>query len=106
MSNHLIVHKHRTNVVSVDLGMDVSQDTITGEIRTKPDVDSVKICEWLVNFVTDGTDGLLTLTLDESITVQITQELGYMDLKRVSGGEPLAIFDKPLEVVFQGVVTE
>ena len=29
-----------------------------------------------------------------------------MDLKRVSGGEPLAIFDKPLEVVFQGVVTE
>jgi hypothetical protein len=28
-----------------------------------------------------------------------------MDLKRVSGSEPLAVFDQPLEVSFRGSVT-
>jgi hypothetical protein len=58
-----------------------------------------------VTFDSDGTDGKLILTLDDSDTNAITASSGYMDLKRVSGGEPIPVFDKPLEVVFRGSVT-
>ena len=105
MSSQLIVHKGRTNVVTVDMGMDVSLDIITSEIRSEPDTDSVLIATWQVEFATDGTDGELILTLDNTITEQIVATGGYMDLKRVSNGEPLPVFEKPLEVEFQGTVT-
>lgn len=104
MSNKVIVHKNRTNTITIDLGFDVSADVITSQIRAEQDPTSALIATWVVGFVTDGTDGLLTLTLDNSVT-EITVDSGYMDLKRVSGGEPLAVFDKPLEVSFQGTVT-
>jgi streptogramin lyase len=57
-------------------------------------------------FVTDGEDGELVLTLDNTITEQITANAGYMDLKRMVSGEPVPVFDKPLEVTFRGTVTE
>jgi hypothetical protein len=106
MSNEVIVHKGRTNVVTVSLGIDVSEDTLTSQIRTEPDVEAPLIAEWDVAFRFDGTDGELVLTMDDLITSQITVNSGYMDLKRMSGGEPLAVFDKPLEVSFRGSVTE
>lgn len=106
MSNKVIVHKNRTNTVRVNLGMDVSADTITSEIRSEPDSESPLIATWGVAFVTDGTDGELILTLDDSITSEITANTGFMDLKRISGGEPIPVFDKPLEVTFRGTVTE
>ncbi len=101
----VIVHKGRTNVIQVYLGFDVLQDTFTSEIRVAKNSSSDLIAAWVVTFETDGSDGELILTLDDSVTTLITQSVGYMDLKRVSGGEPLPVFDEPLEVSFTNVVT-
>lgn len=101
----VIVYKNRTNTLPVSLGIDVSSDTITSQIRTEPNSEATLIATWDVAFVTDGTDGELILTLDDSIASQITAQSGYMDLKRVTGGEPVPLFDKPLEVIFRGTVT-
>lgn len=105
MASKVIVHKNRTNVLTVSMGMDVSSDTITSEIRSEPDVDSPLIATWEVAYKTDGSDGELILTLDDLETSQIKANSGYMDLKRIIGGEPYAVFDQPLEVSFRGVVT-
>lgn len=106
MSNQVVVHKGRTNTLTVDLGIDVSTDTITSEIRSDPDVDSPLLATWVVAFATDGTDGELIFTLDDTYTSQITAASGFMDIKRVTGGEPVPVFDKPLEVIFRGTVTQ
>lgn len=103
--NQLIVYKDRTAIVPVSLGMDVSNDTITSQIRVGKDFESDLIAEWVVTFLTDGTDGELLLTLDDSVTAAITHDTGYMDMKRVTGGEPVPVFDKPLEVLFKNSVT-
>jgi hypothetical protein len=105
MSNKVIVHKGRTNTVRVNLGIDVSADIITSEIRSEPDVAAPLIATWTVDFVNDGTDGELLLTLDDGDTKDITANSGFMDLKRVTQGEPVPVFDTPLEVVFRGTVT-
>lgn len=106
MSNKVIVHKGRTNTLQIFLGIDVSDDEIISEIRSEAKVDSPLIATWVVDFLTDGTDGKLVLTLDDFDTSQIAVNSGYMDLLRMSGGEPLHIFDRPLEVSFRGTVTE
>ncbi len=103
--NKVIVHKNRTNTLTVKLGIDVSSDTITSQIRAEPDHTSTLIAEWTVAMETDGTDGVLILTMDNTITSQITVDSGFMDILRISGGEPLPVFDKPLEVSFRGTVT-
>jgi hypothetical protein len=105
MSNKVIVHKGRTNVITVSLGIDVSADTITSEIRSEPNSESPLIATWVVSYVTNGADGELILTLDDNETRQIKANSGYMDLKRVSGSEPVPVFDRPLEVSFRGTVT-
>jgi hypothetical protein len=89
------------------MGIDVSNDTITSEIRSEPTQEAPLLATWAVAFVTDGTDGKLILTLDNTFTEQIAANSGFMDLKRVlPSGEPVAVFDKPLEVTFRGTVTE
>lgn len=85
--------------------MDVSADTLTSEIRTEPNQDSPLVATWTVAKVGGGTTGKLTLTLDNTVTTDIAVSGGFMDIKRVSAGEPLPLFDKPLEVVFRGTVT-
>lgn len=105
MSNQVIVHKGRTNVVPVNLGFDVSADAFTSEIRAEPTSDSLLIATWVVSFVNTGADGRLLLRMDDTVTNQITASSGYMDLKRVTAGEPVSVFDKPLEVLFRGTVT-
>jgi len=105
MNNQLVVPKNRTNIVPVSLGIDLSADTITSEIRVSEDPTSTLIATWAVTFNTDGTDGKVVLTLPVADVENITRTTGFMDLKRVSGGEPLSVFREPLEVVFQGVVT-
>lgn len=102
MSDALIVYKNRTNIVPVSLGYNVSLDTITSEIRTP---SGVLIATWAVAFDGDGTDGELILTLDNSVTATISYATGVMDMKRVTGGEPLPVFDKPIEVEFRDTVT-
>lgn len=102
MSNILVVYKDRTNIVPVSLGFDVSGDTLTSEIRT---LSGTLIATWDVVFDGDGSDGELILTLDNSVTAAIDYPNGLMDIKRVSGGEPLAIFEQPIEVEFRETIT-
>lgn len=105
MSNKLIVHKNYTNEIKVDLGIDITGDTITSQIRAEADHTSDLITTWTVT-VDDAPTGMLTLTLDDSLTGAITVDSGYMDIRRVSGGEPLPVLDRPIEVSFQGTVTD
>ena len=105
MSNEVVVHKNRTNKVTVDLGMNVAVDTFTAQIRTEPDHTSTLLATWTVAFLTDGIDGKILLTLDDSVTSGITAKTGYMDLRRVTAGEPVSVFDYPLKVEFRGTVT-
>ena len=104
MSNELPVHKDRTNIVTVDLGFDITGDVITSQIRSEPDVAAPLLATWTVE-VTDATKGLLKLTLDDVLAAQIKATSGFMDIKRMSNGEPLAVFDRPIEVTFVGSVT-
>jgi len=101
----IIVFKNRTTILPVNLGFDVSDDTITSQIRVGKDSESELIAEWDVSFVTDGTDGKVLLTLDNSISATITQKAGYTDMKRVSGGEPFPVYDSSIRVSFREVVT-
>ena len=106
MSAALIVYKNRTNYVQVSMGIDVSADTFSSQIRSKDDATSQLIATWTVTKPNGGTDGLLLLALDDAITSAIAATRGYMDLKRISAGEPLPVFDRPVEVIFQGAVTQ
>jgi hypothetical protein len=106
MSNEVIVHKGRTNTIRVNLGIDVSADDLSSEIRSEPDQEAPLIATWDVSFVNDGKDGQLLLVLDDLVTGDIKANSGYMDIKRITGGEPVPVFDRPLEVTFRGTVTE
>lgn len=103
--DQLTIQRGRTIVVPVSLGYDISADTFTSEIRTGRDISTHLIATWEVTFATDGTDGELLLTLDDAVTSEIPYTVGYMDIKRVTGGEPVTVFDDPLQVSFEGVVT-
>ncbi len=105
MSDYLKVYKDRTTTVSVDLGFDVSNDTLTSEIRAEKDKDSTLIATWAVSFLTDGTDGKLLLVMDNSNVANVLQTSGWTDIKRVTGGEPVPVFSKPVRVRFQDSVT-
>lgn len=108
MPKQLIVQRNRTNSVLIDIGFDVSQDVITSEIRKEMDWESDLLAPWVVSFATDGTDGLVLLTLDNSVTSLIDANVGYMDLKRRIGGEtgePVSVFLEPIQVLFKGTVT-
>jgi hypothetical protein len=103
MSDTVVVYKGRTNIVTVSLGIDVLRDVITSEIRTE---SGTLITTWNVVFDSDGTDGELILTLDNSVTGNIQYTSGLMDLKRVIGAEPVSVFIDALEVEFRNVVTQ
>jgi hypothetical protein len=104
MSNAVIVHKGRTNTLPVATGIDLTGSVVTSEIRSEPSRTSLLLATWTVT-VTDAVAGELMLRLDNSDTSDLSATTGYMDLKRVVGGEPLPIFDKPLEVEFRESVT-
>lgn len=104
MSSALIVYKGRRNIVTANLGFNLTGSVITSEIREEVDRTSTLIATWTVAVV-DAAGGTITLTLDDSVTTGITQTSGYMDLKRVNGGEPLPVFEKPIEVEFRESVT-
>lgn len=106
MANAVVIHKGRSNTIPVALGIDVSADTITSEIRSEPDQSSPLLATFVVSFVTDGTDGELSLYLDDTFSAQIAVGRGFMDIKRVTGGEPVPVFEEPLEVIFKGSVTQ
>lgn len=101
----IVVYKGRTTQVLVELGFDVSSDTFTSQIRAEDDASSALIATWVVSFLTDGTDGKLLLTIDDSISSLITRSKGFMDIKRVTSGNPVPVFDRPLPVIIQNTVT-
>jgi len=104
MSNALIVHKNRKNVIDVELGIDITGNVITSEIRIEPKSSSTLIATWVVSVV-DAPSGILTLTLDETVTAAIDVDNGFMDIKRVVAGDPVPLFDRPLDVEFRETVT-
>jgi len=105
MSDAILVYKRRTNVLRVSLGIDVSEDDFMSEIREKSTTESPLIATWSVSFLTDGTDGELVLTLDDSEVSEVSVKTGYTDIKRITGGEPVPVFP-PVKVSFLDPVTE
>lgn len=104
----LSVYKDRRNDVEVNLGVDVSGDTIISQIRAGKSKTSALILEWEVSFVTDGADGKLLFTIDDSevSSETITQKRGYMDIVRIAGGQPYPVLKYPIRVNFRDSVTE
>lgn len=100
------VYRGRTTKIGVALGIDVSADTITSQIRKEKNSDSILLAEWEVDFLSTGADGRLVLTIDDTNSNLTTHTTGFMDFKRMSGGEPIKIVDEPIPVVFVGGVTE
>lgn len=105
MSSELLVYRDRTTVVPLSLGMNVSGDTITSEIRVGVSPTSTLLGTWDVTFVTDGSDGEVRLEITSLTEAANGVNYGYMDLKRLSSGKSLSVFRVPLRVKFQGVVT-
>lgn len=106
MSGTLTIYRDRTNIVPLHLGYDVSADTFRSQIRVGKSKTSLLIAEFDVTFLTDGTDGELLLTLDDSVAATIVQDKGFTDVKRVSAGEPFQVYDEPIPVRFKDTVTE
>lgn len=104
--NPIRVKRGRTCVLQASLPGDLSEDVVTSEIRVGVNQTSELIATWDVEFV-QVRNGIswFQLTLDNSVTATIAYTHGYMDFKRISGGEPLIILDDPLSVIFEGVVT-
>lgn len=108
MYTPVIVRRGRTTKIQVNVGRDISADgagAFTSKIRAEKEISSVELAEWQVSFKTDGTDGLLVLTIDDAVSAAVTRTNGYMDMRGVSAGEPYSVWDDPLPVVFEGVVT-
>lgn len=103
MAKQLVVQKGRFNSKNLNLNMDVTGDTIISEIREQADQGSDLIATWTVVTV-DASLGTFTLQLDDSDGL-ITQARGFMDVLRMSGGQPLSLLDEPLAVEFRGTVT-
>lgn len=101
----IVIYKGRTAILPVSFGDDISNDTFTSEIRVDKDPASLLITTWDVSFDTNGVDGELILTLDDSITGAVTKSVGYMDIKRITDGEPINVFNQPVEVLFKNPVT-
>lgn len=103
VTDPIVIKRRRTERVTIKLGYSVANDTITSQIRVGVSPTSTKIADFQVDVSADGRT--IWLTLDDSITQNITQSGGWMDIKRVTGGEPVDVFDTPLPVVFRNVVT-
>lgn len=103
MTAPIIIHRGRTERVTVRLGYSVASDVITSQIRVGISPSATKIADFVVTVTPDGRT--IYLDLDNSVTENITQTGGYMDIKRVTGGEPVNVLDSPIPVVFRNVVT-
>lgn len=105
MGSVIEVKKGRTKTVKVSLGRDVSTSVFSSDIRVDRDKESALIASWEIVFDTDGTDGELVFTLDDSVTSEVEVNQGYMDIKEVKDGEPTNANYEPLEVQFVNVIT-
>lgn len=63
---------------------DLSSSTFAGKIRIHPD-DAAEIASFTIAYVTDGTDGKITLTLTPAVTAAWEFKQGYYDLEVTTG---------------------
>lgn len=102
----IIVYRHRTTLLSVSLGYDISNNIVTSEIREGQDLNTGLIATWDVSFRNDGKDGGLVFRIDDSVSSEIAHTYGYMDIKRVVDGEPYNVLNVPLQVLFKDPITQ
>jgi hypothetical protein len=100
----IVIHRGRTERVAVKLSYSVSSDVITSQIRIAMNPTSTFIANFVVSVSSDGRT--IYLDLDDFETQNITQSGGYMDIKRVTGGEPVNVLQHPIPVIFVDSVTE
>lgn len=103
--DQIVVKRGRVTKIQVSLGYDVSNDTFVSQIRSEDDSESDLLATWDISFLTDGVDGELVFQIDDSDRTLGDKSIGYMDIKRVSGGKPIDVFDEVLEVVFKETIT-
>lgn len=101
----VVIHRNRTEILQVKLRWDVSVDEYKSEIRAGKHPNSEKLAEWEIDLLTDGSDGELLLKLDNSVTKNLAKGSAYMDILRISGGEPLPVFNDSIPVVIRDSVT-
>lgn len=107
MADSLVVYKQRTNIFEfIFFGQDLSQDVLTSQIRRGQSSNSHKIAEFDIRPRTDGKDGRYIFTIDDSELENIPDVVGWLDIKRVSGGEPLAVLESPIPVTFQRALVD
>lgn len=102
------VARKRKTVVRLTLGMDVSADEFSSEIRVDKDPEAELLATWDCSFEDDGTDGVVLLELDDtdgSVLDEVEYTNGWMDVKRVSAGAAFDVFSDPLPVVIEKSVT-
>lgn len=104
-----VIHRGRYNIKLVNLNRDISTMTpgtdFKAQIRATENHTSELIAEFTITFEDDGSDGVLRLTLDDSITSLITHDRGFFDLMRIEGGQPISEFDEALPIEFRGMPT-
>lgn len=103
--SHITVHRNRTAVHLVYLGYNPTGQNFLSQIRERRSPDSRLIATWDIDVVGDGSSGELRLSLDNGVTKEITQTVGYMDIVREVGGEPYSVIDTPILVVFLDLPT-
>ena len=99
------VHKHRTTELHVILPYPTENDIFTSQVRKGRSQATEVIVEWNVSKSEESSNKLI-LVIDDELASTITETTGYMDIKRVTAGEPLAVFNDPILVTFKDVITE
>lgn len=103
--DHITVVKNRSITFEFTLGHQIGTDVYTSEIRVGQSVNTPLIATWNVSVKPGGLNRTLIFSMDNSVTAPIVQSHGWMDLKRVSGGEPLPVLDYAIPVLFKDAIT-
>jgi len=106
MANHIVVHRGRAKTITFETNEDLTDYTVTSHIRSGPSSAWGIIGTWTVEKDSDGSDGLLILSMTSEQTQVITQGHGYMDLKKELDGQSFSVITYPLEVKFVDIITE
>lgn len=93
------VERGKTVVVGISIGFNVSLFEFLCEMRESEDPASAIITTWDMSFETDGKDGELLASLDDSITSVLVLGAAWLHLYRVSGSTHLPVFGEPVEVI-------
>jgi len=100
------VYRDRTTVHLVSLGYNPTGANFISQIRETRSPKSRLIATWDIDIVGDGRTGELRLSLDNGITKEIAQTVGYMDIIKEEGGEPYPVLNSPLLVCFLDLPSE